>query len=70
MSMLPLEVLPGWPEPAPVSDLYMILLTVVGPLAFAAIVAALAFGPKLARRQREAEAASSTELEPVQRETL
>lgn len=63
MSMLPLEVLPGWPEPAPVSDLHMILLTVVAPLAFMAIVAALTFGPKLARKQREDQAPATTEIE-------
>lgn len=64
MNLLPLEVLPGWPQPEPVSDLTLLLLTVIGPLAFGAIITLLAFGPKLARRQA-AEQSTSRELEPT-----
>ena len=39
MSMLPLEVLPGWPAAEPVSTMHLLLLTVVGPLAFGGVVA-------------------------------
>ncbi|WGT46358.1 hypothetical protein [Tessaracoccus lacteus] len=49
MSMLPLEVFPGWPTPEPTSSLFMVLLTIVGPLAFGAVLALLAFAPKLRR---------------------
>ena len=42
MSMLPLEVFPGWPTPEPTSSLFMVLLTIVGPLAFGAVLALLA----------------------------
>ncbi len=66
MNLLPLEVLPGWPQPEPVSDLTLILLTIVGPLAFGAVITLLAFGPRLARRQAERQAAS-TDLEPTDR---
>lgn len=66
MILLPLEVLPGWPQPEPASDLTLLMLTIVGPFAFGAVVALLAFGPKLARRQRQAEAHTS-ELEPVRK---
>ena len=53
MNLLPLEVLPGWPQPEPVSDTFLMLLMVIGPLAFGVIVALLYFGPKLARERRE-----------------
>lgn len=59
MTLLPLEVLPGWPEPAPTSDLHLLLLMVLGPLAFGLIVTALAFAPRWVRKDRES---SSTEL--------
>lgn len=59
MNLLPLEVLPGWPEPEPASDLWLLMLTVIGPLAFTAIVALLCFAPKF----RSKESSSSTELE-------
>ena len=65
MNLLPLEVLPGWPEPAPISDLYLWILMVVGPLALGAVITLLAFGPQLARRQREDQAPGTTEIEPV-----
>lgn len=55
MNLLPLEVLPGWPQPEPVSDTFLMLLMVIGPLAFGVIVALLHFGPKLARERRERE---------------
>ncbi|GAA4908204.1 hypothetical protein H5392_11105 [Tessaracoccus sp. MC1865] len=64
MNLLPLEVLPGWPQPEPVSDMLLMFLMVLGPLGFGVIVALLYFGPKLARERRERELkASSTELE-------
>ena len=66
MILLPLEVLPGWPQPEPASDLTLLMLTVILPLAFGSIVTLLAFGPKLARRQRE-EHARAAELEPVRK---
>lgn len=49
MNLLPLEVLPGWPEPAPVSDLHLWLLLFIGPMAFGLIVTLIAFAPRLAR---------------------
>lgn len=63
MNLLPLEVLPGWPEPAPMSDLYMWILMIVGPIAFGVLVTLLVFGPKLARKQREDQAPATTEIE-------
>lgn len=65
MNLLPLEVLPGWPQPEPVSDTFLLFLMVVGPLAFGLIVTLLYFGPKLARerRERELQSSSATELE-------
>lgn len=64
MNLLPLEVLPGWPQPEPVSDMFLLFLMVLGPLGFGLIVTALYFGPKLARERRERELQSeSTELE-------
>ena len=65
MNLLPLEVLPGWPQPEPVSDLALVMLTIVGPLALGAVIALLAFGPKLARRQRDE--ARGTDVERVHR---
>lgn len=64
MKLLPLEVLPGWPQPEPASDLTLVMLTVFGPLALGAVIALLAFGPKLARRHRE-EQGRAAELEPA-----
>ena len=64
MILLPLEVLPGWPQPEPASDLTLLMLTVIGPFAFGAVVTLLVFGPKLARRHREGQA-HTAELEPV-----
>lgn len=64
MMLLPLEVLPGWPQPEPTSDLTLLMLMVIGPLAVGALITLLAFGPKLARRQRQ-EQAAGTDLEPV-----
>lgn len=55
MNLLPLEVLPGWPQPEPVSDALLLFLMVIGPLGFGLIVTLLYFGPKLARERRERE---------------
>lgn len=60
MNLLPLEVLPGWPQPEPVSDVFLLFLMVIGPLAFGLVVTLLYFGPKLARERREREAPSHT----------
>ncbi|MDO5501194.1 MAG: hypothetical protein Q4F67_16095 [Propionibacteriaceae bacterium] len=57
MTLLPLEVLPGWPQPEPVSA--MVALTIIGPLAVALLITVLFFGPKLARDRRERELAES-----------
>lgn len=67
MNLLPLEVLPGWPQPEPVSDAFLLFLMVLGPLAFGVIVTLLYFGPKLARerRERELQSSTSTELEAI-----
>lgn len=68
MNLLPLEVLPGWPQPEPVSDAFFFMLFVLLPLAFGLVVTAIYFGPKLARERREREAhAATTELEPARR---
>lgn len=63
MNLLPLEVLPGWPEPAPISDLHMWLLMLIGPLAFGAVVTLIAFAPRLARGGRDESAVETRELE-------
>ncbi|MDO5677801.1 MAG: hypothetical protein Q4G35_09895 [Propionibacteriaceae bacterium] len=65
MNLLPLEVLPGWPQPEPVSDFFLFLLMIGGPVAFTILVAAIYLGPKLARERRERElpAGTATELE-------
>ena len=65
MNLLPLEVLPGWPQPEPVSDAFLFFLMVLAPIGFALIVTLLYFGPKLARerRERELQSSASTELE-------
>ncbi|AQP44899.1 hypothetical protein [Tessaracoccus flavus] len=65
MNVALLEVLPGWPEAQTLSDVEMILLMVVGPLAFGAVVSLMVFGPKMARRGR-GDAATSTEVERVE----
>lgn len=65
MNLLPLEVLPGWPEPASVSDLHMWLLMVIGPLAFAAVVTLITFAPRLARSAKDENAGQARELEVV-----
>ena len=54
MSMLPLEVLPGWPAAEPVSTMHLLLLTVVGPLAFGGVVALLFFMRKLTGKETDA----------------
>lgn len=61
MNLLPLEVPPGWPQPEPLSDFVLLMLTVVGPLAFAAVVTLLVFAPKLVGRSRDV-APGSTEV--------
>lgn len=66
MILLPLEVLPGWPQPEPVSDLALVMLTIVGPLALGAVITLLAFAPRFARRQ-SGQASASTQIEPVER---
>ncbi len=50
--MLPLETLPGWPEAPDVSVTHMLFLLFVGPLAFGAVIALIAFTPALSRRFR------------------
>lgn len=60
MSLLPLEVLPGWPEPEPASALSVLMVTVIGPLALSVVITLLAFAPKLARRQRERDVVASS----------
>ncbi|CAI9407780.1 MULTISPECIES: hypothetical protein [Aestuariimicrobium] len=55
--MIFLRVLPGWPEPQPVSDLHLLLITVLGPLTFGLVIAAIAWAPRMMKRNRaEAEA--------------
>jgi hypothetical protein len=56
-AMIFLRVLPGWPEPQPVSDLHLLLLTVLGPLTLGLVFAAIAWAPRMMKRNRaEAEA--------------
>lgn len=62
--MILLRVLPGWPEPQPVSDLHLLLLTVLGPLAFGLVVAAIVWGPRLMKRYR-AEAVADGLADPT-----
>ncbi|SHI55566.1 hypothetical protein SAMN02745244_00603 [Tessaracoccus bendigoensis DSM 12906] len=66
MNLLPLEVLPGWPEPAPMSDLHMWLLLIIGPLAFGLVVTLIAFAPKLARGTSTEGSVPARALEPRQ----
>lgn len=71
MILLPLEVLPGWPQPEPVSDMFLLWLMILGPLLFGLIVTALYFGPQLVRERRERElnsSAAGTELETTRPE--
>ena len=49
---LPLEVLPGWPEPEQYSNVFLLTLTVLGPLALFLVFVAIAWGPKLMKRSR------------------
>ena len=63
MNLLPLEVLPGWPEPAPTSDLHMWLLMLIAPLAVVGVITLIGFAPKLARANRETTEAEGRELE-------
>lgn len=51
--LLPLKVLPGWPEPEPVSRLFLVMLCLVGPLALGVVVAAIGATPTMLRRGRE-----------------
>ena len=46
----PLETLPGWPEAPEVSNAFMLMLILVGPLLVGVVVALLVFAPQLARR--------------------
>lgn len=52
-----LKVLSGWPQPEHVSDLHILMLTVIGPLALGVVITALAFAPKLMKRTRQEAAA-------------
>lgn len=52
ISQLPLETLPGWPEAPEVSDAWMWLLMVIGPLLVTVVVTLLGFAPSLAKRDR------------------
>lgn len=49
--MILLETLPGWPEAPAISELNLLLLTVVGPLAAGALITALVFARTWARRE-------------------
>lgn len=53
-----LEVLPGWPQPEPVSHLHLLWLTLLGPLALGVVFAAIAWAPRMMHRNR-AEAAAA-----------
>lgn len=67
--MLLLEVFPGWPEPTPLSNLHLVLICVLLPLAFGAVVTAMGLAPSLMKRNRD-EAAAAGLGEPVgERET-
>ncbi|MGJ6981472.1 hypothetical protein ACSDQ9_13240 [Aestuariimicrobium soli] len=50
--MIFLRVLPGWPEPTPVSDLHLIALVILGPLAFGLVISAIAWAPRMMKRNR------------------
>ncbi|MEZ5086984.1 MAG: hypothetical protein R2722_12275 [Tessaracoccus sp.] len=57
--MLFLETLPGWPEAPEMSSLFLLMLTVIGPLIVCAFIGALVWAPHWARRSRQSE---STEV--------
>ena len=49
MLLLPLEVMPGWPEAEPESAFTLLLIMVIAPIVTGAVITLLAFGPQLAR---------------------
>lgn len=57
--MLLLETLPGWPEAPEVSSLFMLMLTIVGPVIACVVIGAMVFAPQWVRRSRQSE---STEV--------
>ncbi|MGA4669543.1 hypothetical protein ACPCG0_07060 [Propionibacteriaceae bacterium Y1923] len=59
---LPLEVLPGWPEPEPVSTLHLLWLTLLGPLAALIVIAAIGWTPRLMRKARAGASADGLAL--------
>ncbi|WP_203567239.1 hypothetical protein [Aestuariimicrobium ganziense] len=62
--LLPLKVFPGWPQPEPVSGLFLLMLTVVVPLGVGAIVVAIFKAPEWRARGREdARAVGMVELD-------
>lgn len=65
---LPLEVLPGWPQPEHVSTLHLLLLTVGAPLALLLVIAAIGWTPRLMRRGREEARAEGLALDSYEAE--
>ncbi|MGA4508416.1 hypothetical protein ACQB6R_10015 [Propionibacteriaceae bacterium G1746] len=63
IAALVLEVLPGWPEPEPFSPLFLVLLTVVGPLALLAVISIVAWTPRLMHRGRAEARAEGVAIE-------
>lgn len=59
-----LETFPGWPEADVLSNLEMILLMVIGPVAVGAIIMLLVMAPRAARERREATVVAHHEIEP------
>ena len=59
---LPLEVLPGWPVPEPVSTLHILMLTLLGPLAALLVLAAIGWTPRLMRKARAGAVADGVAL--------
>lgn len=55
--VLPLEVLPGWPDPEPLSTVHLLAITVLGPLAVGLVIAAITWAPRLMKRSRSEAAA-------------
>lgn len=47
-----LQVLPGWPEPEPVSTWWYLALVLIGPLAVGLVILVLGMVPRLSPKQR------------------
>ncbi|MCT1459767.1 hypothetical protein M3G03_09485 [Aestuariimicrobium sp. p3-SID1156] len=59
-----LEVLPGWPEPTPVSTMHLLLLCLFGPLLVGLVITAITWAPKLMGAERKAATAAGLGASP------